>query len=109
MSFSCCRGHCLLFSVGEWQESDGQLNVDWASKAYCNYTIVLGVVLFVVCALQIYRLSMLAFRGEDSSFLSTFVNVVVCINLAGFTVIGAIMITLGFMTWCQNMTQRFPS
>ena len=26
------RGHCLLFSTGEWQERDGQFKVDWASQ-----------------------------------------------------------------------------
>ena len=26
------RGHCLLFSTGEWQERDGQFKVQWASQ-----------------------------------------------------------------------------
>jgi hypothetical protein len=49
------RGHCLLFSTGEWQEADGQLKVDWASQCYCNYTIFVGVVLCLVSIVQIYR------------------------------------------------------
>lgn len=65
--------------------------------------------LFIVSSVQIYRLSRLASRGEDSSFLATFVNVVLCINLAGMTIIGAAMVTLGFITWCEIMTERFPS
>lgn len=51
----CFRGHCLLFSTGEWQEADGQLLVQWASQGYCNYTIFVGVVLCLVSVVQIYR------------------------------------------------------
>lgn len=103
------RGHCLLFSTGKWQESDGQIVVNWASQAYCNYTIFVGLVLLLVSAIQIYRLSLYMYRGEDSSFLSAFVDVVSSIFITLITLIAAILITLGFMTWCQCMTKRFPS
>lgn len=106
---SSCRGHCLLFSTGVWQESDGQFVVNWASQAYCNYTIFVGLMLFVASAVQIYRLSLLMYRSEDSSFLSAFVDVVTSIILTTITLIAAIIVTLGFMTWCQCMTKRFPS
>ncbi|XP_046601157.1 transmembrane protein 179 isoform X2 [Neodiprion lecontei] len=102
-------GHCLLFSTGIWQENDGQFMANWASQAYCNYTILVGLVLFLMCAVQIYRLSMLMYRGEDSSFLSAFVDVVCSVLLTTLTLIAAVIITLGFMTWCQCMTKRFPS
>lgn len=107
--FSSCRGHCLLFSTGIWQESDGQFVVNWASKAYCNYTIFVGLVLLITSAVQIYRLSLFMYRSEDSSFLSAFVDVVTSIILTTITLIAAIIVTLGFMTWCQCMTKRFPS
>ncbi|XP_046750683.1 transmembrane protein 179 [Diprion similis] len=103
------RGHCLLFSTGVWQENDGQFMANWASQAYCNYTILVGLILFLTCVVQIYRLSMLMYRGEDSSFLSAFVDVVCSILLTTFTLIAAVIITLGFMTWCQCMTKRFLS
>lgn len=103
------RGHCLLFSTGIWQESDGQFVVNWASKAYCNYTIFVGLVLLITSAVQIYRLSLFMYRSEDSSFLSAFVDVVTSIILTTITLIAAIIVTLGFMTWCQCMTKRFPS
>lgn len=103
------KGHCLLFSTGNWQESDGQFQVSWASQAYCNYTIFVGVLLFVISAVQIYRMYMFVRKGTDSSFLSAFVDVIGSIFLCFLTVIAALMITLGFMTWCQNMTERFPS
>lgn len=49
------------------------------------------------------------YRNEDSSFLSAFVDVVASITLTIVTLIDAVIVTLGFMTWCQNMTKRFPS
>ncbi|XP_066245959.1 transmembrane protein 179 [Euwallacea similis] len=103
------KGHCLLFSTGFWQETDGQLDVNWASQGYCNYTIFIGVALFLVAIIQIYRLSMFLWRGVDSSFLSAFIDVIVGIFLSAGTIIAACMITFGFMAWCENMTQRFPS
>ncbi|XP_033339271.1 transmembrane protein 179 [Megalopta genalis] len=103
------RGHCLLFSTGTWQESDGQFVVNWASQAYCNYTIFVGLLLLLTSAVQIYRLSVLMYHGEDSSFLSAFIDVVSSIVFTAITLIAAIIVTLGFMTWCQNMTKRFPS
>lgn len=57
----CFSGHCLLFSEGQWQETDGQLNVTWASMAYCNYVIGVGILMFVVCLVQIYRLVVFVF------------------------------------------------
>lgn len=58
------RGHCLLFSTGSWQE-DGQFAVSWASQAYCNYTIFVGVLIFVISAIQIYRLCVFSYKGID--------------------------------------------
>ncbi|KYQ58422.1 hypothetical protein ALC60_02586 [Trachymyrmex zeteki] len=103
------RGHCLLFSTGVWQESDGQFVVNWTSQLYCNYTIFVGLILLITSTIQIYRLSLFMYRGEDSSFLSAFVDVVTSIVLTTVTLIAAIIVTLGFMTWCQCMTKRFPS
>jgi hypothetical protein len=103
------RGHCLLFSTGNWRESDGQFVADWASQLYCNYTIFVGLILFLTSAVQIYRLSMLMYKGEDSSFLSAFMDVITSIVLTIITLIAAVIITLGFMTWCKYMTKRFPS
>ncbi|XP_012545482.1 transmembrane protein 179 [Bombyx mandarina] len=101
-------GNCLLFSKGVWQE-DGQLLVSWASRFYCNYVILVGILMFLVCCVQIYRLSMLVYKGEDSSFLSAFLEAVGCTVLCGLGVSAALMVTLGFMTWCDNIIERFPS
>ncbi|KAF6216656.1 hypothetical protein GE061_001002 [Apolygus lucorum] len=103
------RGHCLLFSKGEWLEKDGQFSVNWSSQAYCNYTIFVGVVLALVSAIQIYRMARYIVQGTDSNFLSAFVDVVGCLCLCGMSVVAAVMITFGFIVWCNNMTMRFPS
>ncbi|XP_014275059.1 transmembrane protein 179 [Halyomorpha halys] len=102
------RGHCLLFSSGEWQDS-GQFFVHWASQAYCNYTIFVGVVLSIISILQIYRMSILIYKGTDSNFLSAFFDVVGCFVLCGLSLIAALVITFGFIVWCNDMTMRFPS
>lgn len=52
---------------------------------------------------------MLMYHGEDSSFLSAFIDVVVTIILTIVTLIAAGIITLGFIKWCQCMIKRFPS
>jgi hypothetical protein len=95
--------------VGDWQETDGQFNVDWASQGYCNYTIFVGVLLFVISAVQVYRLSMLLYRGQDSSFLAAFVDVVTSALLAALTIVSALIITLGFEFWCKSITKRFET
>lgn len=55
------------------------------------------------------RLSRLAVKQEEPSFLSLFIGVVVAATLFTLTILAAINITLGFIVWCSNMTQRFPS
>ncbi|XKL68714.1 hypothetical protein PGB90_006483 [Kerria lacca] len=102
------RGYCLLFSTGTWAET-GQFDVSWASQAYCNYTIFVGVLLFVISAFQFYRMSVFAYKGVDSSFLSAFIDVIVCFILCLFSFIASGIITYGFMIWCKSMTKRFPS
>lgn len=103
------NGHCLLFATGTWQEKDGLFDVRWASKAYCDYAAFVGVEIFIVSGLQIYRLAMLVYNELESSFLALFFDVVFSVSLCAMTVIAAIIITLGFMTWCGDMTERFPS
>lgn len=63
---SAYRGHCLLFSNGTWTD-EGQLAVNWASQAYCNYTIFVGVLLSVVAGIQIYRMGMYLYKETDRS------------------------------------------
>lgn len=52
---------------------------------------------------------MFLYKGTDSSFLSAFIDCLSGIILCGMTIIAALIITLGFMAWCQTMTERFPS
>uniref|UniRef100_U5EVG9 Putative conserved plasma membrane protein n=1 Tax=Corethrella appendiculata TaxID=1370023 RepID=U5EVG9_9DIPT len=101
-------GHCLLFASGEWKE-DGLFYAIWASQSYCNYPIFVGVALFLVSSIQIYRLSVVMYRELEITFLGLFFDVLFGILLCVMTLISAIMITLGFIEWCSDMTQRFPS
>lgn len=55
------------------------------------------------------RLAILVYRELESSFLALFFDVVFGITLCAMTIVAAIIITLGFMTWCSDMTERFPS
>nr|CAG4652094.1 EOG090X0BKO [Triops cancriformis] len=100
------RGHCLLFSSGTWRE-DGQFVVNWASQAYCNYAIFVGVILLVTSLVQIYRLSLFLYKGVDSSFLSAFVDAIGSTVLCLMALAAALIITFGFEQWCRNIMQRF--
>lgn len=101
------KGHCLLFSTGEWKEVDGQFVVNWASQAYCNYTIFVGVIMLVISLAQIYRMSVFIHKSKDSSFLTAFTDVICCFCMCSLTLIAALFITLGFNVWCGEMTRRF--
>lgn len=146
-----------MFSSGQWLEKNGQFLVNWASQAYCNYSIFVGVLLLVISSIQTYRMSIFAYKGTDrsvilcvvyslwwicnvfdelyfkpfdsnsnkkftvsrfycinftlffSSFLLTFIDAITCTLMCIFTINAALMITFGFMTWCNDMIERFPS
>ncbi|XP_065343523.1 transmembrane protein 179 [Cloeon dipterum] len=103
------QGHCLLFSTGNWQETDGQFNVNWSPTIFCGYPIGLAAMAMGLCFIQLYRMSVYYYRGTDSSFLSAFIDVVVSIVMCVCLIGAALMVTLGFISWCQDMTERFPS
>nr|CAG4638674.1 EOG090X0BKO [Cyclestheria hislopi] len=101
------KGHCLLFSRGTWRETDGQFVISWASSAYCIFVSICGLLLGLVCILQIYHLAKYLLKGTDSSFLSAFIDTVGSLLLCFLSLSVATIITLGFDTWCQDITQRF--
>ena len=103
------KGRCLLFSTGIWQEKDGQFVVNWASQAYCNFTIFVAVIMFVISVIQLARFIKFLKRGKDSSFFSAFVDVVICILMCIFVLIAGSFVSAGFNTWCSEMTRRFPT
>lgn len=102
-------GHCLLFTTGEWQSEDGLFDANWASKGFCNYPIFIGVLLCITTLIQIYRLTLIIRNESESSFFALFMDCFVSVILCALVVLAAIMITLGFIVWCSDMTQRFPS
>jgi len=103
------KGRCLLFSTGNWQEMDGQFIVEWASQAYCNFTIFVAVIMFVISVIQFARFVKFLRRGRDSSFFSAFVDVLVCALMCIFVLIAGCFSSVGFNIWCGQMTQRFPT
>lgn len=103
------QGHCLLFSTGRWQEVDGQLKVDWASQAYCNFIIFVAVVQFVLSLCQFVRICKYFKRGTDASFLGAFVDVICGVLITLITLIAALFVTCGFKVWCGEMTRRFQT
>lgn len=56
-----------------------------------------------------HRMARLQLKKLDSSFLGLFVDTVLGFLCCVMTFGAAIMITLGFITWCSQMTLRFPS
>jgi hypothetical protein len=99
----------FYFLLVNGSKKNGQFVVNWASQAYCNYSIFVGVLLLVISSIQTYRMSIFAYKGTDSSFLLTFIDAITCAFMCIFTINGALMITFGFMTWCNDMIERFPS
>lgn len=101
------KGHCLLFSTGTWRQADGQFVVDWASQAYCNFTIFVAVIMFTISATQIFRYCKFLYKGKDSSFLSAFIDVIVSGFMTIMVLLAGLFVTLGFKQWCGEMTRRF--
>ena len=80
------------------------LQVDWASQAYCNFTIFVAVIMFVISLGQFVRFLKFFYKGRDSSFLSAFVDVIVCVFMCTMTLTAALFVTLGFKIWCEVCT-----
>uniref|UniRef100_A0A6B2E9Q4 Transmembrane protein 179 n=1 Tax=Phlebotomus kandelakii TaxID=1109342 RepID=A0A6B2E9Q4_9DIPT len=103
------NGKCLLFAHGTWGEDDGLFNVTWPSHINCSFPIATAVVLFFVSVIQIYRFARLSIKQEEASFLGLFLDVFFGFILSLLTIVSAMIITIGFMDWCSDITQRFPS
>lgn len=78
----------------------------WSSAGFCNVPLITGIFLFLISSMQIYRLVRLK---DEESFLALFIDVVLSIWMLAMTIISSVMITLGFIVWCDAMTERFPT
>ena len=101
------KGHCLLFSTGEWQERDGQFKVDWASQSYCNFTIFVAVITFLLSLGFGVRVVNYVRKGTDATFFAAFCEVVSQAFVIFMQFIAALQVTCGFRVWCGEMTKRF--
>ncbi|XP_053954770.1 transmembrane protein 179 [Anastrepha obliqua] len=106
MSIREFSGHCLLFTTGKWREEDGMFEVKWSSTGFCHFPVLTAIFHFLISTVQIYRYSRMK---DEASFLSLFIDVVLGIWMLAFSILSAVMITLGFIVWCDGMTERFPS
>ncbi len=100
------KGHCALFSTGTWSEQTGQFMVEWASQAYCNFTIFVAVVNFVISSAQTFRFYKLS-RKEDASFFGAFCDCVVSAFQVLFSLIAGAFVTAGAYKWCGQIQARF--
>ena len=70
-------------------------------QAYCNFTIFVAVIQFVISLFQFVRFLKFFYKGRDSTFLSAFVDVIVCAFMTIMTLTAALFVTLGFKVWCE--------
>lgn len=103
------KGHCLLFSNGTWRETDGQFVVSWASQGFCDYNLTWASVSLLIALIQTYRFIVQIFRGTESTFLSAFLDVVVSLVMSIAALTGALIITIGYQTWCNAIMLRFEA
>ncbi|RWS07455.1 transmembrane protein 179-like protein [Dinothrombium tinctorium] len=103
------RGHCLLYTTGDFIEEDGRFDPKWSCSVYCYLTMFIGLFSFICSLVQLVRMSIFISKGLDSSFLSAFGDVVLCVVFAISSLVNAILVSGGFSTWCSAVTQRFPS
>lgn len=103
------KGHCLLFSNGTWRESDGQLVVNWGHRGFCTYNISWAGVSLLIALIQVYRFIAQICRGTESSFLSAFFDILLSLFMSMAALAGALMITIGYQTWCNAIMLRFET
>jgi len=81
--------------------------VDWASQAYCNYAIFVGVVSCVTCFYFAVRSYHYLKKDTDASFFAAFCEVLAEGFLSVLSLVSALIITFGFKRWCDEMSRRF--
>jgi len=102
-------GNCSLYSRGQYVEEDGRFDADWASPAYCVFTLLVGFFLFLMAFTQMSRKFVLLYRGTDSTFLSAFIDTVLSLIATILVLTDAVIVTKGFSIWCRSVAIRFDS
>lgn len=82
-------------------------DAQWASKGYCLFPLMTAYSLFLMSCGQIF--CYIRLKSLEDSFLKLFFDVLVGIWSLAMSIISAVIITLGFIIWCDGMTQRFPT
>ncbi|KAG0719995.1 Transmembrane protein 179 [Chionoecetes opilio] len=102
------NGHCLLFSNGTW-ENTGQFKVNWAPQVFCDFNLAWASVSLVITLVQIVRFVAQLCQGTESTFLSAFFDVAISLVMSVAALIGALIITIGYHTWCSGIMMRFEA
>lgn len=102
------QGHCILFSNGSRNES-GYLVVSWSSAFPCWYSLVVSAILLVVTGCQGYRLAKHLYYGYEGNFFSSFVDLVINTVLMLLVFTAAVVITLGFKSWCDTIISGYQT
>lgn len=101
------NGHCLLYTHGRFDNTDGHLIPVWGSSFYCGLSLFINAVAFIVSLSQLITTSVFLYQGVDSSFLNAFVDAVVSCAIAATLFVSSVFVSDGFRSWCSTM-KRFP-
>ncbi|KAA0203122.1 hypothetical protein HAZT_HAZT008908 [Hyalella azteca] len=101
------EGHCLLFTNGTWQASDGQFVADWGSQFYCDYNIFWSFFSVLIALTQLVIFAKNAKRNTSKGFLTVLGDLVVCTLVCILVFAGAVMTSVGYNRWCDAILQRF--
>ncbi|XP_005106932.1 transmembrane protein 179 [Aplysia californica] len=101
------NGHCLLYASGDWTvEQSGPFigNISWGQDSACNFTIFIGVMSLMMALFYSFWTSILLARGMESSWLDSFLNLIVNSAMSICIFSTALTVSVGFHDWCELIT-----
>lgn len=103
------KGHCLLFTSGDWKEEDGQFLPLWSSVAYCDVILSVGTIILLVSTYKLVVTVQFLRKKTDSTFLAAFMDVIFCIVVTMLLLAMALLVTVGYKVWCLGILKRFEN
>ena len=76
-------------------------------QAYCNFSIFVAVISFLIGAALSTRFLQLIWKGREESFFSTFVDIAVTAFLCLMLLISSLFVSAGSLKWCNQILLRF--
>ncbi|XP_062595480.1 transmembrane protein 179-like [Saccostrea cucullata] len=104
-------GNCLLGAKGTWNYSSDVksvilMNIEWGLYSDCGFSVFVGVIIMIISVFYIIWQSVYLFKNTDSSWLDAFVTCIVCITVCLLLFICALVLSVGYNTWCHTLTGR---